>query len=508
MRRYARLITVPRFAGAIALGLGAAFNPGVVVKPLAFAGALALVVTNVAILALPRFHDKHAQRAIAYSIAADFLVVTSLQLNIIDGSSPVAYLGLMLVGIESGLLFRVRGLVAFTGVFAILGWVPYAQRQWLGHQMIFIIWVMEISCVLIATWIVALIAQESEQRRGEAAYLARLNEALSHIAQQIMGNPEREDVVGALTETLQELDLPWSFGVFVQQEDGTLRGPRGTIVDAKNARESWAGTESFVPRPDFLSEEVVASFCEHDQAEDHDSVLIRCQTNGDLVAALLVVSDKKDTFSENEMEFFATLCYQTCAALDRAVLHEHVKELSLTDALTQLRNRRAFEQRLAEEISRSDRSGMPLAMLMIDIDHFKILNDTQGHVAGDRTLTQIGETIQSPALMGDINLAYRLGGEEFGVLMPGTEMDGAVAFADRLRNAVGETDFPDAKEQPLGHLTVSVGVAMHYAGSGDSGKALIEATDLALYEAKRSGRDCVRSAPVLRAVEDSTSVAG
>jgi diguanylate cyclase (GGDEF)-like protein len=114
-------------------------------------------------------------------------------------------------------------------------------------------------------------------------------------------------------------------------------------------------------------------------------------------------------------------------------------------------------------------------------------------------LTQIGETIQSPALTSETNLSYRLGGEEFGVLMPGAELDSAMEFAERLRKVVGETDFPDAKDQPLGHLTVSVGVAVHISGADDSGKTLIEASDLALYEAKRSGRDCVRSAPPLRA---------
>jgi diguanylate cyclase (GGDEF)-like protein len=234
---------------------------------------------------------------------------------------------------------------------------------------------------------------------------------------------------------------------------------------------------------------------------------MRCQTAQELVAAVVVAANGSAKFSANDIEFFVTLSHQAGAALDRAALHEHVKELSLTDSLTRLRNRRAFDERLAEEISRSDRSGLPLGMIMLDIDHFKILNDTQGHPAGDRTLRQISKLLQSPELLRDIDLSYRLGGEEFGVLLPGTGLSGAVALAERLCRAVGESVFPDASSQPMGRLTVSAGVALHLPGSGDSAKALLEASDLALYEAKRSGRDCVRSAPLtLRAVDKRSAM--
>jgi diguanylate cyclase (GGDEF)-like protein len=122
-------------------------------------------------------------------------------------------------------------------------------------------------------------------------------------------------------------------------------------------------------------------------------------------------------------------------------------------------------------------------------------------------LEKIGDVLRSPALLRPIDLSYRLGGEEFVVLLPGTGLEGAMVVAERLRALVGETDFPDAREQPMGHLTVSVGVAIHVAGVADAGKALIEATDLALYEAKNAGRDCVRAAPV-PVPASSKSVAG
>jgi diguanylate cyclase (GGDEF)-like protein len=255
-----------------------------------------------------------------------------------------------------------------------------------------------------------------------------------------------------------------------------------------------------VRNPDFLSPDRIASICGPKACTGGEIAFIRCRVDDELAAGIVVAAGATNAFDEGDMKFLTTLGRQACAALERAALLEQVEELAVTDVLTQLRNRRAFDDRLAEEMLRSDRNDQPLALIMLDIDYFKLLNDTQGHPAGDRTLIKIGEILQSPDLLRTIDLSYRLGGEEFVVLMPGTGMDGAMVVAERLRTLVGETDFPDANEQPLGHLTVSVGVAVHIPCSGDSGTALIEATDLALYEAKRSGRDCVRSAPSVRTI--------
>ena len=496
LRRYARLGLVPRFAGAVVVGVSPLLDPSMFTTSVALVCAATLALSDALILASRRFTPSQARSAVACSVALDFMVMLALIFDLNYTYSSGQYMGLMIIGLEAGLLFRMRGFAAFTGAFVAVGWVPFAHSRWLGHQTPLAPFLLQAAGVIVATWIAAAVAQEGEQRRREAVYYARLNEALSLLARRLMGAHQRKEVIATLTAALEGLELPWSFEVLIRQDDGTLRGTRATVIDAGAVRDCWQGTEPVLRKPEFLT------------GFGNDTVLIRCQTADELVAVVVVAGNDEQTFGEREMEFFAALSYQACAALDRAALHDHVKELSLTDALTRLRNRRAFDERLAEEISRSDRSGMPLAMIMIDIDHFKLLNDTQGHPAGDRTLMQIGEILQSPALLRDIDLSYRLGGEEFGVLLPGTGLSGAVELGERLCNAVGETDFPDAGKQPLGRLTISAGVALHVPGCGDSGKALIESSDLALYEAKRSGRNCVRSAPPpLRAV-DSISAAG
>lgn len=165
-------------------------------------------------------------------------------------------------------------------------------------------------------------------------------------------------------------------------------------------------------------------------------------------------------------------------------------ELALTDPLTSLRNQRYMQRHLAG-LTQS-RQGRPIAVLMIDVDHFKSVNDRFGHANGDRALKLIAETLRKTLRAFD-SLA-RYGGEEFVVAMPGSSADDAAAAAERLRGAVETAVFEPAHGQRH-TLTVSVGVACSSDG-GDTAEQLLHKADLALYEAKRLGRNRVEFAPM------------
>ena len=152
------------------------------------------------------------------------------------------------------------------------------------------------------------------------------------------------------------------------------------------------------------------------------------------------------------------------------------------DGLTGLPNREAFERRLAEEIERAVRHQQPVAICFVDIDHFKVINDTLGHKAGDRVLAMVAASLKATART--IDVVARYGGEEFVVIAPGTWSSDAVALADRLRRSVSALPTPGVGRL----LTISVGVAglPEHASRAD---ALLERADEALYAAKRAGRD-------------------
>lgn len=159
--------------------------------------------------------------------------------------------------------------------------------------------------------------------------------------------------------------------------------------------------------------------------------------------------------------------------------------ISLTDPLTSVGNRRRLEQALALEIGRAERTGSKLCAVMADLDHFKHVNDTHGHDAGDRVLAAFGELLSRQTRATDI--VTRFGGEEFIVLMPHTDLEYALVTAERIRAALAV-----ARVKPLPDpVTASFGVAE--LAAGETGEALLARVDTALYAAKQAGRNCVRT---------------
>lgn len=170
-------------------------------------------------------------------------------------------------------------------------------------------------------------------------------------------------------------------------------------------------------------------------------------------------------------------------------LLEELSTLSLTDALTGLPNRRAFEDSLAREMARARRHGMPLSLAVLDLDHFKRVNDVYGHAGGDDVLRTVARVAQSALRQED--LVYRIGGEEFVVLLPHTEMDEAARIAERLLAALRATPVPsDACAKGI-KVTASAGVAVFEDADAD-GRAFFSRADAALYMAKKTGRNRVQ----------------
>ncbi len=173
-----------------------------------------------------------------------------------------------------------------------------------------------------------------------------------------------------------------------------------------------------------------------------------------------------------------------------AEVHEHVQQQAQRDSLTQLANRRCFDEALEREWRRGRRTGNPLALLMVDIDHFKRVNDTYGHRAGDQCLQSLATILRRLARRPS-DIIARYGGEEFAVLLPDIDLATAMVLADEFCMKVREQLFEAGTGRSLA-LTVSVGVAVQVPDKNTRADALVEAADCALYAAKQAGRDRVR----------------
>jgi len=177
--------------------------------------------------------------------------------------------------------------------------------------------------------------------------------------------------------------------------------------------------------------------------------------------------------------------------IQKALEHARTRRLASTDGLTEGYNHRTFQERLSQEIARADRYNRPLSVLMIDVDHFKVYNDTYGHPQGDIVLQDLARLLREMSRTSDTVARY--GGEEFAIILPETDSVGAQKISQRLCEQVERYPFPGKDLMPGGALTISIGVATHAsAGSKD---ALLQAADTALYTAKREGRNRVHVAP-------------
>ena len=208
---------------------------------------------------------------------------------------------------------------------------------------------------------------------------------------------------------------------------------------------------------------------------------------GDRRLAVMNFTDRagRDDFDERDVDLLRTIAPQIAVAIDHEALRDkagELQQLSLTDPLTGLLNRRYLEERLSEEISRARRRRSEICLLMIDVDYFKSYNDSFGHTAGDTALRLVANALKESLRAADV--AARYGGEEFSILLPQTSVEEAVIIADRIRMSVEKIAFPKRK------VTISIGIA-GYLPAFEEPKDWIAAADLALYEAKGLGRNRV-----------------
>ncbi|NIQ92906.1 MAG: sensor domain-containing diguanylate cyclase, partial [Desulfuromonadales bacterium] len=201
--------------------------------------------------------------------------------------------------------------------------------------------------------------------------------------------------------------------------------------------------------------------------------------DGETTVGVLNLSDKKDGgfFTDRDKDHLCALTVSFSGLLRGVTAQEQVsrlEELSMTDPLTGLHNRRFLKQRMEEELNRSSRQGLSLAVMMIDLDYFKAYNDLCGHLAGDKALEKLADILRNSSRSMDI--VTRFGGEEFCIILPGASNDETELVASRIQEAIGREHFVAEELLPRGRLTASIGIAF-FPRHGTTSKSLINAAD-------------------------------
>lgn len=231
------------------------------------------------------------------------------------------------------------------------------------------------------------------------------------------------------------------------------------------------------------------------------AVPLRCRAR---MVAALVVLDRRASASEPKLgaaldDLLAAALEGPAQALDNALSLRRAEALSVTDDLTQLYNSRYLNHVLRREVKRASRSSRPLSLLFLDLDGFKAINDTHGHLAGSRALVEAAAVIRGSARETDV--AARFGGDEFALILPDTGSDGASAVAERLRDRLASHPFLAGDGLGI-RLTASVGVAT-LPDVASTAEDLVRAADMAMYRVKEAGKNAVHVARL-----DMTSMPG
>jgi len=231
------------------------------------------------------------------------------------------------------------------------------------------------------------------------------------------------------------------------------------------ARRPRYHTSSFVAVPILGDREVLGAICVTDRRGDE-------------------AFSRRDVAALRMFAAGAALSLERERALDSAEAYAHA---ATVDPVTGVFNRRYFQVRLDEELQRAHRHQIPLALLMIDVDDFKRVNDSHGHLAGDTILRDVGDILRRSVRVFDV--CARFGGEEFVIIMPGSTSENAMRIAERIRERI-EHYRPSDGVLAMTRVTVSVGLAV--SSTGATVGQLLERADQALYEAKRAGKNCIR----------------
>ena len=226
------------------------------------------------------------------------------------------------------------------------------------------------------------------------------------------------------------------------------------------------------------------------EASNVESLLVvPVRTRERVLGAFVSIALKPHSLGTEDLKLAGELCSLAAIAIENARLFRELQRTAITDPLTGLYNTRFFHDLLGRETARTDRFEAPLSLLMLDVDSFKQVNDTHGHVVGNKVLISVARILDE--CVRNTDSVFRCGGDEFGVVLPGTPLPGAVLVAEKIRSRVQQADLLKAAGYD-GTLTVSVGVSQYQHQTHF--ETLVATADQALLEAKRSSKNCVRTA--------------
>ncbi len=320
-------------------------------------------------------------------------------------------------------------------------------------------------------------------------------EAINAIAKQTTAVLDLPDLLSKTSQHLLQAFPLDHVAVFLraeQQDSLTLRAQAGSLTTRVALEQSLPEHFERLTQAINIGKAVVYNTVAADSDDrifqgSHSEIYVPLISFGDEIGVLACGSTRDEGLQTNEIQAIESMADIIATAIQNAGHVEQIRQLAFRDGLTAVFNRRYFESKVLEELERASRYSNPLSLLMIDIDHFKDVNDEFGHLLGDEVLKQVSTIFTTQ--VRKVDYVCRYGGEEFAIIVPQTPGDKALGIAEKLRRKISTWHFPGVPRS----ITVSIGVA-EFPQHGETRDSLVRAADAALYLAKQKGRNRVQSA--------------
>ncbi|HEY0345010.1 MAG TPA: diguanylate cyclase [Solirubrobacteraceae bacterium] len=325
-------------------------------------------------------------------------------------------------------------------------------------------------------------SSELEQRLRElSTERARVQKAMRRLGEAVASNLNRDALLELVVRTAVD-------GVGADAGRACVRTPDGTTTTLQE-RSRVGDLDGLEAAVESVEAQALRDGSPREVSSGSANAIahpLRGADGGTDVVGVVSIGRSGRPFTPGDRDLFSYLAGQAARSIENVQLHETAARESITDDLTGLSNRRAFDDALTAEIERSKRYGDGLGLIILDLDDFKSVNDTYGHQQGDVVLREVARVLRETSR--EVDNPARYGGEELAVVVPGTDLDGTFNLAERMREGIGALRIPRVDGQGAISITTSCGVAAVPPIAADE-RMVLAAADAALYEAKRTGKN-------------------
>lgn len=456
-------------------------------RSLALTGLALFVATTLGVLAIRTFGDISTKQIMLWVLSLDLAAITVLGLAYHPYEDP-AYPMLMVLPVVYGLVIN-RRRIWLTGLLSAFAYLMIHVIAGDSTDAMGTVIIAVKSLVIVVMAVV--IADASRRFYRRETEIRQWSEAEEKLNEELKRRLAELHAVSEITELIHSsLDFDNVGPLVLDILTKVINVPSCCLFVVDKSRAETLFTASVgmsgipvTPRISALSDTGIET------TDDHFSCT-SVVNHKQLMVVFCAANEIIEGMSQEDMLVLQAVSNELVVAVENSQLYKLTKRLAITDELTGLFNYRYLQQRLDEEIERARRYHKDLSFIMIDVDDFKLFNDTNGHIAGDGALADFSNVIRK--VVREVDIVCRYGGEEFSVILPETDAAGAFVVAEKLREAVDKHDFKDADGNGGAHLSVSVGLAS-FPGHADNKEALLRAADDALYTAKSGSKNCVRS---------------